>query len=153
MASPRPVLLLHRRPTALGAFSARPSFGGSAACRQALEHNKRVEETGEGEKVEVRETDLSVKTARQRYRLFMDGTMAANEALKQTFPFNLINAAGVRKCSCLLPAALACALPHHSCAMSHTVAVHLNGHCKRRALPSATFVLRAGQRSLGKLGK
>jgi len=53
-----------------------------------------VEEAGEGELMEVRETDLSVKAARQRYRLFMEGTMAANEALKQTFPFNLINAAG-----------------------------------------------------------
>lgn len=62
--------------------------------RQALENNKRVAETGEGELLEMRETDLSVKSARNRYRLFVEGTMAANEALKQSFPFNLINAAG-----------------------------------------------------------
>ena len=47
--------------------------------RKALEHNKQVDECGEGEYVEVRETDLSVKAAKQRYRLFVEGTMAANE--------------------------------------------------------------------------
>jgi hypothetical protein len=62
--------------------------------RQALEHNKHVKETGEGDLCEVRETDLSVKAAKTRYRLFVDGTMAANEALKRNFPFNLINASG-----------------------------------------------------------
>jgi len=62
--------------------------------RQAVEHNKKARETGEGELVEVRETDLSVKAARNRYRLFAESTMAANEALNETFPFNMINAAG-----------------------------------------------------------
>jgi len=62
--------------------------------RQATEHNKRVAETGEGEPLEIRETDLSVKAARNRYRLFTESTMAANEALNQTFPFNMINASG-----------------------------------------------------------
>ena len=62
--------------------------------RKALEHNKQVDECGEGEYVEVRETDLSVKAAKQRYRLFVEGTMAANEALKRSFAYNLINASG-----------------------------------------------------------
>ena len=62
--------------------------------RQALEHNKHVKESGEGDLCEVRETDLSVKAAKTRYRLFVEGTMAANEALKRNFPFNLINASG-----------------------------------------------------------
>ena len=62
--------------------------------RQAIEHNRRVQETGEGATVEVRETDLSVKAAKHRYRLFVEGTMRANEALKQSFPFNIINASG-----------------------------------------------------------
>ena len=62
--------------------------------RLALEHNRRVNDSGEGELAEVRETDLSVKAAKQRYMLFVDGTMAANEALKRSFPYNLINASG-----------------------------------------------------------
>lgn len=62
--------------------------------RKALEHNRLVEETGEGELEEVRETDLSVKSAKHRYRLFVDGTMEANDALKSSFPYNLINASG-----------------------------------------------------------
>jgi len=62
--------------------------------RKALEHNKLVEESGEGEMEEVRETDLSVKAAKTRYRYFVEGTMAANEALKRSFPYNLINASG-----------------------------------------------------------
>lgn len=60
----------------------------------ALEHNQRVEESGEGELVEVRETDLSLKAAQTRYRLFVEDTMAANEMLKRRFPFNMINATG-----------------------------------------------------------
>jgi len=62
--------------------------------RKALDHNKLVTETGEGELEEVRDTDLSVKAAKQRFKLFVDGTMAANEALKRSFPYNLINASG-----------------------------------------------------------
>ena len=62
--------------------------------RAALEHNRLVAESGEGELAEVRETDLSVKAAKNRYSLFVEGTMAANEALKRTFPYNLINASG-----------------------------------------------------------
>jgi adenylate kinase len=62
--------------------------------QQALEHNKQVEEAGEGELMEVRETDLSVKAAQTRYRLFVEDTMAANDALKRLFPFNMINATG-----------------------------------------------------------
>lgn len=37
---------------------------------------------------------MSVKAAKERYRLFVEGTMAANEALKRSFPYNLINASG-----------------------------------------------------------
>jgi len=43
---------------------------------------------------QVRETDLSVKAAKARYSLFAESTMAANEALKQLFPYDLINASG-----------------------------------------------------------
>ena len=62
--------------------------------RAAVEHNRLVAETGEGELSEVRETDLSVAAAKKRYHLFVEGTMAANEALKRNFPYNLINASG-----------------------------------------------------------
>ena len=44
--------------------------------------------------MDVRETDLSLKAAQTRYRLFVEDTMAANDALKRTFPFNIINASG-----------------------------------------------------------
>ena len=65
-----------------------------ARGRAAIEHNKLVAESGEGELQEVRETDLSVKAAKRRFQLFVEGTMAANEALKRSFPYNLINASG-----------------------------------------------------------
>ena len=61
--------------------------------RLALEHNKAAAESGEA-LVEVRPTDLSVAAAKQRYRLFVEGTMEANEVLQQSFPYNLINASG-----------------------------------------------------------
>lgn len=35
-----------------------------------------------------------MKAAKRRYRMFAESTMAANEALKQTFPYDLINASG-----------------------------------------------------------
>ena len=60
-----------------------------ARGRAAIEHNKLVAESGEGELQEVRETDLSVKAAKRRFQLFVEGTMAANEALKRSFPYNL----------------------------------------------------------------
>jgi adenylate kinase len=62
--------------------------------QQAVAHNQQVGETGQGELMEVRETDLSVKAAQTRYRLFVEDTMAANDALKRLFPFNMINASG-----------------------------------------------------------
>ena len=62
--------------------------------RAALEHNRLVAESGDGELEEVRETDMSVKAAKNRYSLFVEGTMAANEALKRSFPYNIINASG-----------------------------------------------------------
>ena len=63
--------------------------------QKAIDHNERLA-SGEakGEPAEVRETDLSLKAAQTRYRLFVEDTMAANEELKNAFPFNIINASG-----------------------------------------------------------
>ena len=62
--------------------------------RQALEHNKRVEETGLGSSLEIRKTDLDVETARNRYRTFKEITYESLTSLREIFHYHFINAQG-----------------------------------------------------------
>ncbi len=59
---------------------------------ETLAHNQRVRDTGMGELLEERATDLSEEACRKRYRVFMEQTYDVLQSLKQTFPFHVINA-------------------------------------------------------------
>ncbi len=60
--------------------------------REIQAHNEKVEETGIGEKKEVRKTDLEEEAARGRYRTFKDATYHALNDLRQTFHYHFIDA-------------------------------------------------------------
>jgi adenylate kinase len=62
--------------------------------REIREHNKRVRETGAGELLEERKTDLDENLCRSRYQTFTDNTYAALQSLKRDFHFHFINAEG-----------------------------------------------------------
>lgn len=62
--------------------------------KQALEHNAEVKESGVGELIEVRPTDLSEDTAHNRYRTFKEKTYDALQDLRQIFFYHFINAHG-----------------------------------------------------------
>ncbi|MCJ8332077.1 MAG: nucleoside monophosphate kinase [Lentisphaeria bacterium] len=57
-------------------------------------HNKKVKESGKGEILEIRKTDLDPELARKRYDVFRDQTYSALLSLRDIFQFNLINANG-----------------------------------------------------------
>ncbi len=57
-------------------------------------HNKEVEETGVGELLELRPTDLSQDTARRRYRVFKEQTWDALQSLKDIYHYHFVNAEG-----------------------------------------------------------
>lgn len=57
-------------------------------------HNKKVEETGVGEPLELRPTDLSEDTARRRYRVFKEQTWDALQSLQDLYHYHFINAEG-----------------------------------------------------------
>lgn len=61
---------------------------------QVAAHNQEVEETGIGEKQELRVTDLDVETARRRYRVFKEQTWDALQSLKEIYHYHFINAEG-----------------------------------------------------------
>ncbi len=61
---------------------------------QIAKHNQEVEETGIGEKEELRATDLSVEKASQRYRVFKEKTWDALQSLKEIYHYHFINAEG-----------------------------------------------------------
>lgn len=61
---------------------------------QIAAHNKAVEETGIGEILELRPTDLSENTARRRYRVFKEQTWDALQSLKDLYHYHFINAEG-----------------------------------------------------------
>ncbi|MDH3695324.1 MAG: nucleoside monophosphate kinase [Gammaproteobacteria bacterium] len=58
------------------------------------EHNEKVEETGMGNKVELRATDLSRDHAQQRYRVFKEQTWDALQSLKEIYHYHFVNAEG-----------------------------------------------------------
>ena len=62
--------------------------------RKAEEHNKRVQETGKGELIELRATDTSVEHVTNRYRVFVDQTYDALQQLQDSFLYHFIDASG-----------------------------------------------------------
>ena len=56
--------------------------------------NSEVEETGLGERIEERVTDLSEESARRRYRVFKEQTWDALTSLKEIYHYHYINAEG-----------------------------------------------------------
>lgn len=62
--------------------------------RMVAAHNKEVEETGIGDKIEQRNTDLSDEAARRRYRVFKEQTWNALTSLKDIYQYHFINAEG-----------------------------------------------------------
>ncbi|NCG09307.1 MAG: nucleoside monophosphate kinase [Verrucomicrobia bacterium] len=61
---------------------------------QAQAHNAEVDESGVGELMEVRPTDLSPEAAHNRYRTFKEKTYDALQDLRQIFFYHFINAHG-----------------------------------------------------------
>ncbi len=57
-------------------------------------HNKEVEESGIGELLDPRPTDLSEETARRRYRVFKEQTWDALQSLKDLYHYHFVNAEG-----------------------------------------------------------
>jgi adenylate kinase len=62
--------------------------------RQLIAHNARVRETGVGQLMEERATDLNEESCRKRYRVFMEQTYAVLQSLKEVFHYHVINAQG-----------------------------------------------------------
>jgi len=62
--------------------------------REIAEHNREAEEAGEGEILELRETDLDPNAARHRYRVFKEHTWDALQSLKEIFHYHLVNGEG-----------------------------------------------------------
>ncbi len=62
--------------------------------REAQEHNVEVEESGIGERLEVRATDLDPQAALNRYRTFKEKTYDALRELREIFFYHFINAHG-----------------------------------------------------------
>jgi adenylate kinase len=62
--------------------------------RQIAAHNARVAETGVGETLELRKTDLDPEAARHRYRVFKEQTWEALKSLKEHFHYHFIDAEG-----------------------------------------------------------
>jgi len=69
---------------------ARQLYRGEEMERQ----NAKVRETGIGEIVELRKTDLDPEAARRRYQVFKEKTWDALRSLKETFFYHFINAEG-----------------------------------------------------------
>jgi adenylate kinase len=62
--------------------------------RQIIAHNQRVRETGVGDLMEERATDLSDEAARKRYKVFKDQAYQSLQSLRKIFHFHIINAQG-----------------------------------------------------------
>ena len=62
--------------------------------REAMMHNSEVMETGVGETMELRPTDLDPKAAVNRYRTFKEKTYGALKDLREIFFYHFINAHG-----------------------------------------------------------
>jgi len=62
--------------------------------REIIAYNQRVRETGEGQLLEERATDLTEAACHKRYRVFMEQTYDVLQSLKQVFHFHIVNAQG-----------------------------------------------------------
>jgi adenylate kinase len=62
--------------------------------KQAEAHNEEVKESGVGEIIELRPTDLDPKAALNRYRTFKEKTYGALKELREIFFYHFINAHG-----------------------------------------------------------
>src|SRR3954471_3831910 len=62
--------------------------------REIREHNRQVRESGVGELLEERPTDLDPELCRKRYKTFKDTTFDALQSLKRIFHFHFIDAEG-----------------------------------------------------------
>jgi adenylate kinase len=62
--------------------------------RLIVEHNRHVRESGVGELLEERATDLDPGLCRKRYKAFKDTTFDALQSLRQIFHFHFIDAEG-----------------------------------------------------------
>lgn len=62
--------------------------------QKAIEHNEKVKESGMGELMEVRNTDLDPESALNRYRTFKEKTYDALTDLREIFFYHFINAHG-----------------------------------------------------------
>jgi adenylate kinase len=62
--------------------------------REIAMHNKEVEETGIGQLLELRATDLNEESARRRYRVFKEQTWDALQSLKDLYHYHFVNAEG-----------------------------------------------------------
>ncbi len=64
---------------------------------ESVTHNQEVEETGIGEKVPIRTTDLSPEKAARRYQVFKEKTWDALQSLKEIYHYHFVNAEGPLK--------------------------------------------------------
>jgi adenylate kinase len=62
--------------------------------KRAQEHNDDVRESGMGELMELRKTDLDEEAARNRYRTFKEKTYESLKSLREVFYYHFINAHG-----------------------------------------------------------
>ncbi len=62
--------------------------------KEIQQHNEEVIATGIGELKELRSTDLDVRAARRRYKVFKEQTWDALQSLKKTFFYHFVNANG-----------------------------------------------------------
>jgi len=62
--------------------------------KKAVEHNREVEASGVGQKMEIRKTDLDENAARNRYRTFKEKTYDSLKSLREVFHYHFINAHG-----------------------------------------------------------
>ena len=62
--------------------------------RQVIAHNQRVRETGVGEMLEERATDVNEDACRKRYRIFKEQAYDALQSLRKIFHFHIVNAQG-----------------------------------------------------------
>lgn len=61
---------------------------------EAENHNKKVNETGEGKLIKIRKTDIDPKAAQHRYRVFKEKTWDALQSLQDNFFYHFVNAEG-----------------------------------------------------------
>ena len=62
--------------------------------KEIAAHNEEVAETGIGQPMELRATDLDPEKARRRYRVFKEQTWNALRSLKEIYHYHFINAEG-----------------------------------------------------------